>query len=156
VAVDGPSGSGKSAFSDRLSDVLGAAVLRLDDLVPGWHGLAATPPMVAHDVLAHLAVGETGHFRRWDWTLDRPGELVDCPPVTYLVLDGCGSGARIIRPFLSFLVWIDGPEDVRRERAMARDGDVYGSWWDVWAAQEREHFAAEQTKGAADLRLRSS
>jgi para-aminobenzoate synthetase len=38
---------------------------------------------------------------------------------------------------------------------MARDGDVYGPWWDVWAAQERALFAAEQTQGAADVRFRS-
>jgi len=155
VAVDGPSGSGKSELADRLARRLEALVLRVDELVPGWHGLAALPPMITRDVLAPLAAGEIARVRRWDWVDDRPGELLDVLPVPYLVLDGCGSGSRSIRPYLSLLVWVDAPEDVRYARAMARDGDVFEPWWDVWAAQERRLFAAEQTALAADVRIRS-
>ena len=155
VAVDGPSGSGKSDLADRLAKRLDAQVLRVDELVPGWHGLAAMPLVVARDLLAPLATGEVAAVRSWNWVDDRPGELVDVRPGAFLVLDGCGSGSRVIRPYLGLLVWIDAPEDVRRARAMARDGDVYEPWWDVWAAQERQLFAAEQTMAAADVRLRS-
>ncbi len=114
------------------------------------------PPVIARDLLAPIAAGQTAVARRWDWIADRPGELVSQAPVPFLVLDGCGSGSRVIRPFLSLLVWVDAPEQVRRERAMARDGDVYEPWWDVWAEQERALFAAEQTKSAADMRFRSA
>ena len=155
VAVDGPSGSGKSDLADRLAKRLGAQVLRVDELVPGWHGLAKMPPVVARDVLAPIATGELAAVREWNWVDDRPGELVDVRPGPFLVLDGCGSGSRVIRPYLSLLAWVDAPEEVRRARAMARDGDVYAPWWDVWAAQERALFAAEQTKVAANVRLRS-
>ena len=155
VAVDGPSGSGKSELADLLGRRLGATVIRVDELVPGWHGLAATPPMLARDLLAPLAAGEIASVRRWNWVDDRPGELMDVLPVPYLLLDGCGSGSRGIRPYLSLLVWVDAPEDVRHARAMARDGDVFGPWWDVWADQERALFAAEGTALAADIHLRS-
>ena len=131
-------------------------MLRVDEFVPGWRGLAAMPPAIAHDLLAPLAAGELGSIRRWNWVDDRPGELVTVRPEPFLVLDGCGSGSRVIRPFLSFLVWVNAPEDVRHARAMARDGDVYGPWWDVWAEQERALFEAEQTAGAADARFRST
>lgn len=155
VAVDGPSGAGKSEVSDRLGRRLEAMVLRVDDLVPGWHGLAAMPPVVARDVLAPIAAGEAAVVRRWNWDDDRPGEMLTVLPSRFLVLDGCGSGSRIIRPYLSLLVWVDAPADMRRERAMARDREVFEPWWDVWAAQERAVFAAEQTKAAADVQLRS-
>jgi len=155
VAVDGPSGAGKSDLSDRLAKRLDAMVLRVDELVPGWHGLAAMPPVVARDLLAPHATGEVAAVRRWNWVDDRPGELVDVRPGPFLVLDGCGSGSRVIRPYLSLLVWVDAPEHIRRTRAMARDGDVYEPWWDVWAAQERQLFETEQTMAAADVRLRS-
>jgi hypothetical protein len=36
---------------------------------------------------------------------------------------------------------------------MARDGQTYETWWDIWAAQERELFTAEGTADAADIRL---
>ena len=156
VAVDGPSGAGKSDLADSLARRLEAPVLRVDELVPGWHGLAAMPPVVARDLLAPLAAGEVATIRRWNWVDDRPGDLVDVLPAPFLVLDGCGSGSRVIRPYLSLLVWVDAPADVRRARAMARDGDVYEPWWDVWAEQERQLFAAEQTQEAADVRLRSA
>ena len=156
VAVDGPSGSGKSEVADRLGRRLEATVLRVDDFVPGWRGLAAMPPVIANDLLAPLATGQPATIRRWDWVEDQPGELVTVRPGPFLVLDGCGSGSRVIRPFLSLLVWVDAPEDVRHARAMARDGDVYGPWWDVWAAQERALFAVEQTAAAADARFTSA
>ena len=155
VAVDGPSGSGKSELADRLVKRLGATVLRVDEFVPGWHGLAAMPPVLARDLLAPLAAGEVAAVRGWNWAENRPGELVDVRPGPFLVLDGCSTGSRVIRPYLSLLVWVDAPEHVSRERAMARDGDVYEPWWDVWAAQERQLFAAEQTKAAAEVHLRS-
>jgi para-aminobenzoate synthetase len=155
VAVDGPSGSGKSELADRLVKRLGAMLVRVDELVPGWHGLASMPPVVARDLLAPLAAGEVASVRRWNWVDDRPGDRLDVRPEPFLVLDGCGSGSRVIRPYLSMLVWVDAPADVRRARAMARDGAVFEPWWDVWAAQERALFATEQTKGAADVRVTS-
>ncbi len=155
VAVDGPSGAGKSAFAARVGKRLEAPILHVDELVPGWRGLAAMPPMVARDLLAPISAGEIGAVRRWNWSDDRPGDLIELQPDGFLVLDGCGSGSRVIRPYLSLLVWIDAPEHVRYERAMARDGEVFEPWWDVWANQERQLFAAEQTMAAADVRLRS-
>ncbi|MGI9085821.1 MAG: 4-amino-4-deoxy-L-arabinose transferase [Aeromicrobium sp.] len=155
VAVDGPSGAGKSDLADRLAAELGAVVVRVDELVPGWHGLAAMPPVIVRDLLGPIAAGETAAVRRWNWIADRPGDVLTLAPVPCLVLDGCGSGSRVIRPHLSLLIWVDAPDHVRRERAVARDGEVYEPWWDVWAAQERELFAAEQTMSAADVRLGS-
>src|SRR5690606_41335989 len=37
-------------------------------------------------------------------------------------------------------VRLTGPEDLRRQRALARDPG-YAPWWEMWAAQECEHFA---------------
>src|SRR5690349_6296654 len=155
VGVDGPSGAGKTELADGLAAALGATVLRVDDLVPGWRGLAQLPPLLAHDVLTPLSLGQLPTARRWDWTNDRPGDVLRLDPDRYLVLDGCGSGARAVRPFLSLLVWVDAPAGVRYSRAMARDGDLYEPWWDVWAEQERALFTAEQTMTVADLHVRS-
>ena len=66
-----------------------------------------------------------------------------------------GSGASVVRPFLSLLIWLEAPADVRRRRALARDGDTYAPFWEIWAAQEAEHFAAEGTRGVADLVVRT-
>ena len=151
IAVDGPSGSGKTSLTEQLVRSCGAAVLHLDDIYPGWYGLAATPPMVARDVLEPIAVGQTGSISRWSWVRDRPGPALLVPPTPLLVLDGVGSGAAVIRPFLSVLVWVEAPTAVRRRRALERDGAAYEPWWDTWAAGESCHFDSEQTRLHADL-----
>lgn len=152
VAIDGRSGTGKSTLATALAAELDASLLRTDDVVPGWHGLDATVDLL-HPVLAALADGWPGRVARWDWDHDRPGETIIVEPVPFLVVDGCGSGARRLRPFLSLLVWLDGDEPERRARALARDGAAFEPWWEVWAAQEERHYTREGTRAAADLRL---
>jgi predicted acetyltransferase len=168
VAVDGPSGAGKTtlaaALADRLEALLGSpagpmpdsigglGVVHLDELYPGWDGLDAGVPRLVDGVLAPLATGRPAGYRRWDWERAVDGPAVDVPPARVLVVDGVGSGARACGPYLSLLIWVDGPEPRRRERAIARDGPGYAPHWERWAAQERAHFAREGTAGRADIR----
>lgn len=151
IAIDGPSGSGKTSLTQHLVRSGRASVLHLDDIYPGWHGLAATPPMIARDVLEPIAAGQTGSISRWSWVRDRPGPVLQVAPAPLLVIDGVGSGAAVIRPFLNVLVWVEAPAAVRRQRALERDGGAYDPWWETWAAQESRHFAAEKTCQHADL-----
>jgi cytidylate kinase len=153
VAIDGPSGAGKTNLARELAPLLDAQILHLDDIYRGWHALAEAPPVVVNDVLEPIARGEAGRTPRWEWGADAPGDDVVIDPGGMLILDGCGSGSRIVRSFLSYLIWLDAPPEVRRARAMARDGQTYETWWDIWAAQERELFTAEGTADAADIRL---
>ncbi|HJR89580.1 MAG TPA: (d)CMP kinase, partial [Aeromicrobium sp.] len=153
VAIDGPSGAGKTDLAREVGPRLGAQILHLDHIYRGWHSLADAPPVVVRDVLEPIAIGQAGRTPRWEWGSDEPGEDIAIEPGGVLILDGCGSGSRIIRPYLSYLIWLDAPTEVRRARAMARDGETYEKWWDIWAEQERDLFAAEQTAAAADIRL---
>ena len=150
VALDGPSGSGKTTVADKLAFVTGAAVLHFDDIYPGWHGLAATPPLVRRDVLDPIAAGEMGAAHRWDWVANKQGPLMEVSPTRLLILDGVGSGSAIIRPYLSLLLWLEAPLEVRKRRALARDAGAYEPFWETWAAQEDLHFEAEQTSSHAD------
>jgi para-aminobenzoate synthetase len=113
------------------------------------------PPLLARDLLGPLAVEQVAHPPRWSWVRDAwvPGLAVE--PGGLLVLDGCGSGSRPLRPYLSAVVWVEAAPDVRHRRAMARDGATFAPWWDVWAEQERRLFAAEGTRAAADVVVRT-
>jgi hypothetical protein len=158
VAVDGPSGSGKTTFADQLARGLGgdgspAPVVHLDDLYPGWDGLDAVVPRLVDGVLAPLATGRAAGYRRWDWAAGTDGAAVAVPSAPVLVVEGAGCGARACAPYLAMLVWLDGPADWRRERALARDGATYAPHWERWAAQERAHFTREGTRARADLVL---
>jgi hypothetical protein len=151
IAVDGPSGAGKTEFANVLGARLKAPVLHLEDVYPGWSGLAQTPALVVRGVLEPIAVGEIGHVPRWDWVHERPGALLRFAPTPLLILEGVGSGARICRPFLSLLMWLDAPTSLRKTRALSRDGEVYAPFWDMWAEQERHLFVVDDIRANAEV-----
>ncbi|ADK28551.1 (d)CMP kinase [Corynebacterium pseudotuberculosis] len=138
VLIDGPSGSGKTTLARKLAGILGFELVHLDDLYPGWHGLAEGSRMVAEDVL-----GEKSGYWQWDWQHYKRGQWV---PVRgeNIVIEGVGSITReTVAASKSkgyvFSVVLDGPEAWRKERALARDPDD-APWWNVWAEQEKAHF----------------
>ncbi|GAA2567531.1 AAA family ATPase [Pseudonocardia hydrocarbonoxydans] len=153
VCVDGPSGSGKTTLAGRLGAALDATVLHLDDLYPGWDGLAAAVALLHDRVVAPLCAGRAGAYRRWDWERSAPGAEVDVgrPPV--LVVEGAGSGARVVAAHAVLLVWVDAPRAERYRRGIARDGETYRPHWERWATQEDALFAAEGTRARADVVL---
>ena len=66
-------------------------------------------------------------------------------------MEGVGAGARAAATFTSVLVWLELAADLRQERALARDGDLFRPHWQRWAAQEDVLLAREQTRARADL-----
>ncbi|HEY1133533.1 MAG TPA: hypothetical protein VGE77_03080, partial [Nocardioides sp.] len=112
VCIDGPSGSGKTTAADALAARLAAGghhdvvTLHMDDQYDGWDGLGAAPGRVAHAVLAPLAAGGAGRYRRYDWHAGRFAEEHVVPPVgprTLVLLEGVGSGAAPLAPYRSVL-----------------------------------------------------
>lgn len=154
VAIDGPAGAGKTTLAGRLAAELGGApVLHMDDIYPGWDGLAAAVPRLVEWVLEPLARREQAGYRRWDWAAGRYAEWHRLPDAPVLVLEGCGCGARAAAAYLTLLLWLEAPEPVRRRRGIARDGDAFAPHWRRWADQEDALFSVEQTRSRADLRI---
>ena len=109
VGIDGLSGSGKSSFARRLAAELGAPVLSVDDLVPGWDALARAPGLLADGVLRPLAAGRPGRYRRYDWLAGRLADWVDLAPGDLLIAEGCCAGVPPAGGLLSYLIWLDAP-----------------------------------------------
>ena len=68
-----------------------------------------------------------------------------------MVFEGVGAGHRAARDLLDAVVWIQAPEQLRKERALARDGETYAPHWDRWAAQEGAWAASDPVADAADI-----
>lgn len=147
VLVDGGSGSGKTELGTLLAAVLGAQLVSLDDIYPGWDGLEAASAMVRTDIL------ERSRWRRWDWAASIPAELHDVDPARDLVIEGSGCLSAANRELATFGVWLDVPESVRKPRALERDGELYRPHWHRWAEQERAFFDRERPDLLADLVL---
>lgn len=156
VAVDGPSGAGKSTFSQAVTDALRATIVHVDDLVPGWDGLADVVNLVTTQVLEPLSQGAPAAYRRWSWVRDAWDGTAVVDPTDLLVLEGVGSSVRPAGDYATVRVWVEAARDVRFERGIARDGETYRPNWERWAAQEVDMFAGDGARERADVVLDTS
>jgi energy-coupling factor transporter ATP-binding protein EcfA2 len=162
VAVEGRSGAGKSTVADALRAALvrrgeAAAVLTMEDLYPGWRGLAGGSELLREWVLAPLARGERAAWRRYDWELGAfarewtvlPGDVA---AGGVLVVEGGGSGAAAVRGLLDLLVWVDAPDGERLRRLDGRwDAAVYAPHRKAWAEQEEAFHRRDRPREHADV-----
>ena len=151
IAIDGRSGSGKTTFAGQLAAHLDAPVVQLEQLYPGWSGLQAGIDLVVDAVLVPLSSGRTAQVPRYDWIVERFIEPWPLEPAPLVIVEGVGAGARAAATFASLLVWLELEHGLRKQRALARDGDVFRPHWDHWAAQEDVLLAREQTPQRADV-----
>lgn len=151
VCVDGPAGSGKTTLAGRLGDALGAPVLHLDDLYEGWDGLDGVFERLDGQVLAPLAAGRPGRYRRYDWTAGDWAEWHEVPVPDVLVVEGCGSAPRALGDRAVLVVVVEAPADLRLERGLARDGEAMRDEWLRWMGLEAVHLAREGTRDRADV-----
>lgn len=145
VALDGRSGSGKTDLAAALTGLLAEAGLatttvHLDDLYPGWDGLAAGLGPLCSDVLTPLRSGRPGRYTSWDWYADRPGPVREVPVVPVVVVEGVGASVCGCADLFDLVVWLEVPPAVRRARALARDGATFAPHWERWATQEDDLF----------------
>lgn len=150
VAIDGPSGAGKTCLAARVAGALGAPTVHMDDLYPGWDGLREGILRAQEWVVQPLSEGRAARYRRWDWAAGAYAEWVQLPPSDVVVLEGCGAGALPAGASASVLAWVEATEAVRYARGMARDPE-YADFWQRWAEHERRLYDADGTRVRADL-----
>ncbi|MDO7882374.1 AAA family ATPase [Salinibacterium soli] len=148
ILVDGRSGSGKSTLARRLVDEHPSLQLvRLDDLYPGWDGLAAGSRHVVDYVLDPVRP----RWLEWDWAAGAPTRWHELSADAPLLVEGVGAISRASRARASLAIWVDTDDDVRRRRALDRDGAAYEPHWERWAAQEAAFLEREHPRKLADV-----
>ncbi len=153
VLIDGRSGAGKTTVARQLRErsPRTMSLIGLDELYPGWDGLAAGAEMARELILEPIRAGRPGRWRRWDWTRHRPGEEVITPAGVPLILEGAGVLTPAAAALTPVRVWLESPEEHRRDRALARDGETYRPHWRRWAEQEDEHVRANRPRDLATI-----
>ena len=151
IAIDGPSGSGKTSLANAVSRALDAPTAHMDQIFPGWDGLAAAVELVTTQVLEPLARGQQAAYRTWDWARDQWNGTITLPRSPFLVLEGCGSSVGCAGQYAAVRVWVDAEPAIRKARGLARDGETFAPHWQRWAAQEKALYAADGTAAKADL-----
>ncbi len=163
LAVDGPSGAGKTTVAADLVGRLraeGVAVAEVPtDHFATWADPVAWWPRLVSGVLEPLRAGRPGAYRRTDWStgVPTPGGSVDVPVPDVLVVEGVSAGRVSVRPWLTLLAWVDLPDAAARlARVVARDGAASAADLAAWQRFERGWFAVDGTHAAADLVLSST
>lgn len=155
VCVDGAAGSGKSTLAGAVHDAgtgLGSvALVHTDDLLDGWGGLEEAGDTVHDCVLAPVSAGRPGRYRRYDWLAGRFAEEVTVGPVDLLVLEGVGCWRASYASWVTTLVWVDAPPELRLARGLARDGERLRAEWERWLSAEEALFRRERTSEHAAI-----
>lgn len=157
IAIDGRSGSGKTTLAielaARLREHRKVSLFHLEDIYPGWNGLAAGIERYVTTVLSPLRRGENAEWVSWDWERHYDGDSRITRPAEIVLVEGVGAAAAAALPLLDAVIWADSSDADRRARALARDGDTYEPFWDQWAAQEAEWLAADDVPARADVHV---
>jgi uridine kinase len=156
VCVDGPAGSGKTTFSDRLAAAARSRgrtveIVHMDDVFEGWGGLDDAGHRVLTQVVQPLARGEAAAYLRYDWDREQYADTVAVAPADLLIIEGVGSGDPGYAELVGVLVWVEAPAALRLERGRVRDGAALEGRWRAWMPEEERVHARDRTAQRADV-----
>lgn len=147
VALDGRSGAGKTSLAAQLASSLAAhmpvEVFHLEDTYQGWGGLAPAVEQWRRISQEIMSGQDAGSWHGWDWQSNQP---TGPHPFTA----GARGGVLLVEGVGAFCgsyhlgIWVELSDSERKRRALARDGETYRPYWDMWAAQEDALLAANQ------------
>lgn len=163
VLIDGRAGAGKSLFAQELanayfkSEKQAARVISMDDLYPGWEGLASGSIYLLTQILTPLFQGKTANWQIWNWAEDRreADDQVnghrEFSGGTALIVEGCGSISRLTSELADITIWIEADTQVRKNRFHQRDSGKFDGYFAIWSAQEDEFYEKEKSLELAQL-----
>ncbi len=157
LAIDGLGASGKSTLADRVLAAApqppigrGLALVHLDDFTrPGTVGWERD--RFREQVVDPLRAGTTARYQRWHWTSDEPGDWVEIPAASAVLVEGIGATEPPEGVAWDRLVWLAAAPSVRTRRAEQRDPGRFGCWSSTWRPIEDEWFVRAQPWRIADL-----
>lgn len=148
LLIDGRAGCGKTTLAEGLALTYDADVVHMDDLTPGWFGLRE-----ASEELVRML--ESGRARRYDWVAKSRTDEIAIDSNRSLIVEGCGSLTPRSVALATHTLWIECDDELRRERAIGRDGEMFAQFWEEWSEQELEHLRVNQPQLLANSRYRS-
>ena len=163
VLIDGRAGAGKSLFAKELADAYfkvdhqAARIISMDDLYPGWEGLALGSSYLQTNILRPLAFGKTATWQVWNWSENQRGADDEVnghrefSGGTALIVEGCGSISRVNAELADITIWIEAESEVRRIRFTQRDSGKFDGYFSLWSAQEDDFYEQEKSLELAEL-----
>ncbi|WP_296633000.1 ATP-binding protein [Rhodoluna sp.] len=154
VLIDGRSNSGKSTLAAEIQNIIfkdgesAPRVIHMDDLYPGWDGLAAGAEYLQRVILNPLSKNETAHWQEFNWAKNERDAWREFSGGTPLIIEGCGSLNQQSAQLADIKIWLNVDEETRQKRWLEREGS--NEHWAEWAAQELDFYAREKSADLAD------
>ena len=158
IAIDGPAGAGKTTLADHLRAALSlkykTQTLHMDDFYNGW-----SAPFDHHftDALSAICVAHQQakpySVARYDWHQGRYGTAEEIPAAELLILEGVGSSQKLLRQYLTAVIWIEIDPVQGFERVLTRDGESLSAPMKEWLIKQAQLFSENDSQNAADFVL---
>lgn len=154
--IDGPSGAGKTTLSNVIETKWNSAVklqvIHMDDIYPGWDGLAEASAVVLR-MLTERSEGEDTHWQRYDWHKKELAEWHSVDAGEPLLIEGCGSMPLGVERYSQARIWCDASVEERKTRALSRGDEDFESHWDQWEELYSEFVLVNAPERIATIKL---
>lgn len=163
LAIDGMCGSGKTTFADLLSDLYGAAAVRMDDFF-------LPPPLrtaerfaeaggnihyerFAEEVAPHLGTGEAFSYRVFDCGKMALDGMREVPARALTVVEGSYALHPALGARYDLTAYVSCTADVQAARLRARCADdaLFARFVREWIPMETAYERAFSVRGGADF-----
>ena len=174
IALDGPSGSGKSALAGMVAEALDATVVPSDDFFAAeitdaeWgmrspRDRAATAldwRRLRGEALEPLLAGRSAQWHAFDFeagvradgTYGMRAALTKRHPAAVIVLDGAYSARPELADLIDLTVLVDAPLQFRHARLAAREAACFlEAWHRRWDDAEAHYFTHVRPPSSFDL-----
>lgn len=160
VLIDGASGTGKTTLAGEIERELSGAdaplVIHMDDLYPGWDGLAQGIHNLHDWILLPRSIGRPVVSKRYDWVTKKFGDEFTLDATKTLIVEGCGALGLGAHTFADLGVWVSADDDLRRSRALARDpAEDFARHWKAWDDQFTAYVERDAAEARANVHVRS-
>lgn len=168
IAVDGRGGSGKSSFVKELVSLRPTLKVIPVDAFPCTPERHPLHPLgtqtwidwerLRDEALLPLAQGRDAEFVRTFWWPSQSQETCKkVSPGGIVIVEGCYSLRRELRPLYDFRIWIECPLEEALAKAIRRDGeDVRVHWENAYSPNETSYIQAHNPMAAANVILLNS
>jgi uridine kinase len=165
IAIDGPSGSGKSSLGEKLMSDYHATLFHMDDffLSPDKKtpSRLATPggnvdyERFLSEVLSRLQVYADLTYDRYDCHLNAL-EKVTCTITPLIIVEGVYSAHEALSSFYDIIVYLDIDVENQRQRIEKRSGKrMLDRFVKEWIPLENIYFKAHKVKEKADFIIKA-
>ena len=165
IAIDGRAASGKTTMAGQLAQILGGAIVRMDDffLPPELRtperfekpGSNVHYERFCEEVLPYLRAEEGFAYRRFDCSeMDYDKEPVKVEPSQWVIVEGSYSHHPELGQYADLKVFSDVDPQIQMERIIVRNGaEMAEMFASRWIPMEEEYFSKFDIAHKADLKV---